>query len=99
VDKLQDARLTIEGEKYLFRLGAMRIDMTHQADAGKRPHTLDMTVTAGEMKGKTYHAIYALENGTLKICRHVEADKARPTRFASRPDSGLMVIVWKRATP
>jgi len=51
------------------------------------------------MKGKTYHAIYALENGNLKFCRHLEADKARPTRFASQPGSGLIVIDWKRITP
>ena len=99
VDKIQEARLTIQGDKYSFRLGEMRLDMTYQVDAGKQPRTLDMTVTAGPMKGKTYHAIYAMENGTLKICRHLEADKARPTQFASQRDSGLMVIVWKRVVP
>jgi uncharacterized protein (TIGR03067 family) len=96
VDKLQDARLTVQGEKYFFRLGDTRLDLTHKADATKKPCTLDMTVTAGALKGKTYHAIYAIENGNLKICRHLDPDKARPTRFATQPNSGLMLIVWKR---
>jgi uncharacterized protein (TIGR03067 family) len=99
VDKIQDSRLVIQGDKYSFRLGEMKLEMTYKADASKKPHTLDMTVTEGPMKGKTYHAIYALENGNLKICRHVEADQTRPSQFASPSGSGIMLIVWKRVTP
>ena len=99
VSKLQEARLRIEGERYSFKLGDMRLEMTHKVDPGKKPKPLDLTVTEGPTKGKTYRAIYELTQDTLKICRHVEPDKERPTAFASRPDSGLMVIVWKRAKP
>ncbi len=99
VDKLQDARLTVQGDKYCFRLGEVRLDLTHRADAAKQPCTLDLTVTAGALKGKTYHAIYAIENGNLKICRNLDPDKVRPSQFVSQPNSGLMVIVWKRLAP
>jgi uncharacterized protein (TIGR03067 family) len=99
VEKIKDSRLSIQGDVYTFRLGEMRLALTYQADLSKEPKTLDMTVTEGPMKGKTYHAIFTFENGNLKICRNLEPDRERPTRFGSRPDSGLMVIVWKRVAP
>ncbi len=99
VSGMKEARLTVAGERYSFRMGETRLEMTYKVDPAKKPSTLDMTITEGPMKGQTYHAIYRLANGELTICRHVEPDKDRPTEFASAPRSGLMVIVWKRQTP
>jgi uncharacterized protein (TIGR03067 family) len=99
VDKIKDSRLSIKGDTYSFRLREMGLALTYRADLSKDPKTLDMTVTEGPMKGKTYHAIFTFENGNLKICRNLEPDRVRPNRFGSRPDSGLMVIVWKRIAP
>jgi uncharacterized protein (TIGR03067 family) len=99
MDKLKDSRLVVKGENYAFRLGGSRLEMTHKLDPGKSPKTLDLTLTEGPDKGKTYHAIYRLEGDTLTICRNVEPDKVRPTEFATTPGSGLMLVVWKRDKP
>jgi uncharacterized protein (TIGR03067 family) len=94
MDNLNEARLVVRGEKYSFTLGETPLEMTHRLDPVKK--TLDMTIMAGENKGKTYHAIYQLTGDILKICRHIEPEQPRPTEFGTRPDSGLMVVVWER---
>jgi uncharacterized protein (TIGR03067 family) len=99
MDKLKDARLVVEGDRYSFKLGDVRLEMSHQTNPGKKPKALDLTVTEGPMKGKTFRAIYELEGDRLKVCRHTEPDKERPTEFASKPGSGIMMVVWKRAQP
>jgi uncharacterized protein (TIGR03067 family) len=99
MDKLKDSRLVVKGVSYSFRLGDARLAMTYKLDPGKSPKTLDLTLTEGPDKGKTYHAIYRLEGDTLTICRSVEPDKERPTEFATMPGSGLMLVVWKRDKP
>jgi uncharacterized protein (TIGR03067 family) len=99
MDNLKDGKLFIQGEYYFFKLGDAHLEMTHKVDTSKKPKTLDLTIIAGDMKGKTYHAIYELKGGFLKICRHLDPDKARPAEFATSPNSGLMLIVWKRSAP
>jgi uncharacterized protein (TIGR03067 family) len=96
MDPLKDAKLVVKGDKYSFTLGKVHLEMTHKVDASKKPRTLDLTITEGANKGKTLHAIYKLKGDILTICRHTEPGQARPTEFATKPDSGLMLIVWKR---
>lgn len=98
MDKLKEATLIVRGENYSFALGENRLELIHKVDTAKSPKQMDMTVIAGDMKGKTYHAIYELRGDTLTICRNVDPEKARPTKFGSSPNSGLMVIVWQRTS-
>ena len=90
------ARLVIAGEAYSFRLGKSRLELTFKVDPSKKPRAIDLTVAEGPEKGKTYHGIYKLEGDTYTICRNVEPGKERPGEFVTRPDSGLMLVVWKR---
>jgi RNA polymerase sigma-70 factor (ECF subfamily) len=99
MDKLKDARLTIQGKEYSFRLGEMRLELTYQLDPGKSPKAIDLILVEGADKGKSYRGIYTLEKDRYKICRTTEPEKGRPTEFATRPKSGLMMVVWKRANP
>ena len=97
MEKLQDARLAVRGPKYLLKLGDVRLDMTHVLlDDKKLPQEMDLTVVEGPEKGKTFHAILRLEGDTLTVCRSIESGKDRPTEFVSKPDSGLLLVVWKR---
>ncbi len=88
--------LTIKGDNYSFRLGKHRLEITFKTIPNTRPNAIDLTVTEGPQKGQVYHGIYRLEGDTYTICRPTESGKARPTEFATRPDSGLMLVVWKR---
>jgi uncharacterized protein (TIGR03067 family) len=89
-------RLVIKGESYSFLLGKARLELTYKLRPGEKPKAIDLTVTDGPEKGKTYHGIYRLRGDTYTICRPVEPGKERPTAFATTPDSGLMLVVWKR---
>jgi len=96
MDNLIDSRLTVKGDDYLFVLGQTKLDLTFKMDASKSPKEIDLTAVTGPNKGKTYRGIYTLEGDTYKICRNMEPELKRPTRFATQPKSGLMMVVWQR---
>jgi uncharacterized protein (TIGR03067 family) len=99
MEKLQDARLVVQGPKYSLKLAEARLEMTHKLMSDMRPPAMDLTVAEGPNKGKTFQAIYKLEGDTLTVCRSIEPGKQRPAEFASKPDSGLLLVVWSRAKP
>jgi uncharacterized protein (TIGR03067 family) len=96
VEKLTGARLDVRGELYGFRLGKTVLEMTYRLHPGQAPKAIDLTLAAGPDKGKTFFGIYKLEGDTYTICRPVEHGKERPTAFATKPGSGLLLVVWKR---
>jgi uncharacterized protein (TIGR03067 family) len=96
MEKLQEARLVVSGSKYSLLLGDTRLEMTHVLDADKRPKAMDLTIGDGPDKGKVFPAIYKLEGDKLTVCRNIMPDKDRPAEFATRPDTGLMLVVWQR---
>jgi uncharacterized protein (TIGR03067 family) len=96
MEKLQDARLVVRGTKYSLKLADTRLEMTHALLNDQRPRAMDLTVVEGPDKGKTFHAIIKLADDTLTVCRSIQPDKERPTEFASKPDSGLLLVVWTR---
>lgn len=70
-------------------------DGTYKLDPSKKPKAIDYTPNFGPDKGKLHEGIYALEGETLKICRS-DPSKPRPTEFATKVDSGQMLLVLKR---
>ena len=102
LEKLKDGNvvlvgtLVIKGDSYTFHIGKNRLEITFKVDPGKQPRAIDLTVIEGPQKGQTYHGIYKLVRDTYTICRNVEPGKERPTEFVTKPNSGLMLVVWKR---
>jgi uncharacterized protein (TIGR03067 family) len=96
MEKLKDARLTVKDTQYTLQLGDIGVEMTHVLHADQQPKAMDLTIAAGPDKGKTFRAIYKLEDDTLTVCRSIKPDVERPTKFATAPESGLMLVVWKR---
>jgi RNA polymerase sigma factor (sigma-70 family) len=63
-------------------------------------NTIDFTVLQSGVKGpkqRVYLGIWALEGDTLKIC-YALPGFARPTAFATKPDSGQTLFVLKRVS-
>jgi uncharacterized protein (TIGR03067 family) len=89
-------RLVVKGKSYSFRMGKTRLELAYHLRPGERPRAIDLTLTDGPQKGQTYYGIYRLRGNTYTVCRPVEPGKSRPTAFATSPDSGLMLVVWKR---
>jgi uncharacterized protein (TIGR03067 family) len=96
MEKLHEARLVVRGPKYSFTLGDTRLEMTHELLTDQRPGAMNLKIAEGQDKGKVYHAIYKLEGDRLTVCRSIHPDQERPTQFASKTDSELLLVVWTR---
>jgi uncharacterized protein (TIGR03067 family) len=68
---------------------------TYKLDTSKKPAQIDLTITDGPFKGKTYPSIYQLDGDTLKLCRN-QPGQRRPTEFASKKRSDTIFLILKR---
>ena len=91
VERLKDAIREFKAGKYtLTPKAGDAIEGNLILDATKQPKTIDLDVNGRVLKG-----IYELEGDLLKMCYNLN-DEVRPTEFASKPDSGLIVVVHRR---
>ena len=95
-DTYKDLRLEIKGDKYLITEGGATASRTFKLDPTKKPKAMDVTYDDGPNKGKTNHAIYALEGDILTICRHQHPEMERPKDFTAKAGSDRALIKWKR---
>ena len=83
-----------DGNKEFTYKGTIKIDPS------KKPKHMDLTITEGERhKGETSHAIYELDDDTLKWCAGEPGKADRPSEFPTKEGespSGIYVI-YKRA--
>lgn len=95
-EEVKKITLTIQGNKFLLYKDAEVIsEGTFTLDPAKKPKEIDETATAGPNKGKTFLAIYEIDEEHHKIC-FASPGKKRPTAFSSEPGSGHLLQVWKR---
>jgi uncharacterized protein (TIGR03067 family) len=80
--------VTIETEEGVQTIGIKILKL----DPSKSPKAIDVEMTDGAAKGKTFRGIYKFEDDTQVICLAVP-DKDRPAKFD--PKEGT-VTVWKR---
>lgn len=98
-DKLKDAKFVFQGERFAQQLGDKTLAKgTFRLDPGKKPQTIDLTMSEGEEKGKTILGIYELEDDVLKICGAGPGGE-RPTEFAAKDGSGHTLITCQRMKP
>jgi uncharacterized protein (TIGR03067 family) len=97
MDDLKASRLIVEGKRYSFKLGKIDLEFTFRLNASETPKAIDLIVAEGADKGSVYRGIYTLEKDRYKICRTTNPGRDRPTAFATRPNSGTMMVVWRRA--
>ena len=65
-------------------------------DPTKTPKTIDIVDID---KGRLIRGIYKLEGDTFTVCDRGAEKDGRPAEFATRPDSGLVLVVLARAKP
>lgn len=93
---LKGAHLNIQGNRYSFQFAKTRLEITYRLNADRNPKAIDLKVVAGPEKDKVFYGIYTLDKDVYRICRPTTAGKDRPREFVTRPNSGLMIVVWKR---
>ncbi len=71
---------------------------TFAIDPTATPRAIDATPASGPGKGKTSRGIYKLEGDRYEV-HFAPPGEGRPTEFVSKPESGGLHSVWKRAGP
>ena len=95
-EAIKEGRMAVKDDKYTFLLEDTILEVKYKFDSAKKPKLIDITFQDSQHKAQTAHGIYEIVEDTFKICRPLELRKERPTKFAARPNSNLMLLVWKR---
>jgi len=91
---VKDFRLEVTGDKFVTQGGS-------QKDIGKLvfldgdPRGLDVIGEDGTNKGQRLPAIYRVTADQLEVCYDLSG-KERPGEFATKPDTRLFLITYKR---
>jgi uncharacterized protein (TIGR03067 family) len=91
--------LLIEGDKFSVQEKEVTIyEGTLGLDKSASPSAIDFKHTGHSSRGKTWRGIYRIDGDTLTICDNAgDPQKSRPTSFATTPNSGRVLVVFKRA--
>lgn len=84
-----DGKLTVKADENVIYEAKTKIDPT------KKPKTIDLTYTEGQMAGETALGIYELKDDTFRYCRAAPG-KDRPKEFSAKEESGHTLAVYKR---
>ncbi len=97
--KLVDSiELILNDEDYTVHVGKATDMGTVKREPGKSPKTMDITGTKGPNLGKTFLCIYEIKQDELRVCYDLSG-KSRPTEFATKPDTQLFLVTYRRAKP
>lgn len=93
-----EPRVTFTGNRFVVTLadGSTAIKGTFRLDPTREPKAVDWTDTFGPDAGKTFLAIYSLEEDRLIFCAADEGQE-RPTEFRAGP--GQVLRVSQREVP
>ncbi len=95
-EQLKDGKLVIESDRYTVTLADIgTITGVQKLDPSQEPKTIDITDDSGANKGKTSLGIYELKGEDFRVA-FAQPGTPRPTQFATTPNSGQWVHVWKR---
>ncbi len=95
-EEAKKLKLSINGNRFTLRKDSEIVsEGSMTLNPGKKPKQLDETITTGPSKGKTYLAIYEIDDEHHKIC-FAAAGKERPAEFVAAPGSGQLLQVWRR---
>jgi uncharacterized protein (TIGR03067 family) len=90
-DRVKEAKLTIEGEKYTATFGGDAVMGTLKVDPSKTPKEIDAT----DSEGKTILGIYQFDKDQFTVC-FAPAGKERPKEFSVKDGTGDFIHVWKK---
>jgi len=84
-----------DGKWSLHSEGKEIIKGTNAIDPTQKPKQIEITLTAGQDKGKSFLGIYELGEKTRKLC-FAPAGKNRPTAFTSTSGNEHILVIFER---
>lgn len=94
-EQIGKTRLTIKGEKFTFDTGQDSHEGLYKIDPSHDPKHLDIVITRGDEKGKTYLVAYKFDDGKMVQVMEVSNAK-RPTEFSGQKGSGNLLEYWEK---
>ncbi|OWK43784.1 TIGR03067 domain-containing protein [Fimbriiglobus ruber] len=98
-DEVKKTKISFEKDAFVFP-DAKEIGTSHKGIIkvypDKTPKWMDSTDTTETGKDSLSLGLYALDGDDYKVC-FAPPGKPRPTTFSSKPGSGHILQVWKRA--
>ena len=94
---LDSMKLIVKDDKYTVQVGETSDEGTVMRDSRKSPKAMDIKGTKGPNEGKSILAIYELKGDELRVCYDLTG-KSRPTEFATKPDTQLFLVKYRRTT-
>jgi uncharacterized protein (TIGR03067 family) len=88
-----------QGDRIIVRFqGGASLPSSFKLDPSQKPKTIDVTFLdeKGNPRGQPLTWIYELNGDTFKTCSYPNGGEGRPKEIASKPRSGMMVMVFKR---
>lgn len=95
---LDSMKLILKDDNYTVLVREGSDIGTVKCDPTKSPKTMDITGTKGPNEGKTFMTIYELKGDELRVCYDLSG-KSRPTEFATKPDTQLFLVTYRRVKP
>ena len=92
-EDLAGMTLTVTGDEGVVKKGDKVIaKATSKVDMDKKPWTIDLKMTEGNDKGKTFKGIMKVKDGKITVCLG-KAGGDRPKEFSSTEDNGHILEV------
>ncbi len=90
-------KLSIQGDRFSFAEGSATASAgTFKLDEAAKPRTIDVVYDAGPNQGQTGLGIYEVRAGNRHRLCIAAPGKPRPTKFESRPGSGVEFQEWEK---
>jgi uncharacterized protein (TIGR03067 family) len=98
VDIVGHELLIEDGNFSIKEKGATIYEGTLRLDTSASPSAVDFKHTGHPSSGTTWRGIYRIDGDTLTICDNAgDLERSRPTSFDTKPNTGLVRVVFKRA--
>ena len=98
-EQVKGSKLVVEGDRFTPTVDDQAIPCTFKLDTSVSPKAIDITYKSGNLKDRTVKGSYKFEGDTFVMIRPLRPNDDRPVDFASGAESGLVLVVWKRAKP
>jgi len=91
-EEVNEAKMIFTAEgKFTAIVKGKKIAGTYKLDPAKKPKAITTT-----NEGKAHNGIYKLDGDGLTICMHEEDGAERPTEFATKEGTKVILVVLKR---